>query len=426
MVENKTSFKKRVVVLGAGFAGIACAQKLQKRMKHDGMAADLIEIVLIDRNDYHLFQADLYEVATAYAKGPEMKSAIALPIEDLLDKRYVNFVKAEVKGVDVKKKIIKLDRENMHYDYLVVALGSETNYFGIQGLEKNSFKLKTLSDALKIHREIESIFVKNAALEEKREIYINVGGGGATGVEMAGELSGLLKKLAKKYRYPQAKINVSLIEGGADLAAMDEKGTAVVLKRLQSLGVKVKLGSLIKKVMPGKIFLEKKGGADVKVPALNVLPSDLLIWTGGVKVNEIVQKSLGSAECRGAIKVNDFLQSENDERIFAAGDNAFFGQGLGMFAQVAYQEGAVIGENLLALILKEGKMKKLPELKVHYLLPLGGMYAIWQVKSGAIYKGFFIWAIRRLVFFRYALSVLPFWKALRKLVIGTKLFMGND
>ncbi len=428
--------KKRIVVLGSGFAGIACVKKLLRRFSlsmREGWCP--VEITLVDQNDYHLFQADLYEVATAYSGASagvtspagqnlaEVQSAIVLPLTDLLPiggaEPRVKFVQDEVVGIDRKKKTVKLRGAVLSYDYLVVALGSQTNYFGIPGLEKYSLNMKTLHDAFEIHNKLEALFQKVADAE--RDVYINVGGGGATGVEMAAELVGLLKRLSRKYKVPFGRVHVSLIEGSKDvLAALDKAGTAAVVSRLKKLGVKLRMGRYIQKVTNGKVFLEAKGRE------LNVLPSDVLIWTGGVQVSKVVQKFLGSAECRGAIAVNEFLQSNVDEEIFAAGDNAFVSKEYGMFAQVAYQEGEVIGENIWAAVTGEAEMKSLPKMKVHYLLPLGGRYAIWQVKSGRIYRGFFIWCIRRMVFFRYALSVLPFWKAVRKLVMGTKVFVRND
>lgn len=436
--------KKRIVVLGAGFAGIACVKKLLRRFSlgmKEGWSP--VEITLVDQNDYHLFQADLYEVATAYsgakvddAKGAgsgassaagqnlaEVQSAIVLPLTDLLPiqgaEPRVKFVQDEVVGIDRKKKTVKLRDGVLSYDYLVVALGSQTNYFGIPGLEKYSLNMKGLHDAVEIHNKLESLFKKVA--EAERDVYVNVGGGGATGVEMAAELVGLLKRLSRKYKVPFGRVHISLIEGSKDvLAALDKAGTAVVVSRLKKLGVKLRMGRYIQKVMNGKVFLEAKGRE------LNVLPSDLLIWTGGVQVSKVVQKFLGSAECRGAIAVNEFLQSNVDEKIFAAGDNAFLSKEYGMFAQVAYQEGELIGENIWAAVTGESEMKNLQKMKVHYLLPLGGRYAIWQVKSGRIYRGFFIWCIRRMVFLRYALSVLPFWKAVRKLLVGTRVFVRND
>lgn len=409
--------KKKILILGAGFAGIRCVQDLVKKLP-----ADLAEITLVDRNDFHIFHPDLYEIATAFSKQitkeclTRLKDTIAIPIADLINTERVKFIQDEVISISKDKMEVRLKKKLLKYDYLVVAIGSVTNYFGIPGMEKYAFPMKQVSDALTINCHLDQLFHNFWSKGSlKKDVFINVGGGGATGVETAAELVGSLSCLSLKYRYPRNLIHLSLIEGTGSLAVLDKKGTEIVAGRLKKLGVKIYFQKFIERVEKKKVYL--KGG--------EVIDSDILIWTGGVMVNPVVQKSLGSPQHRGAIEVNQFLQSKSNSNIFAAGDNAFYSKSAGMFAQVAYQEGKCVAENLRRLVLGETKLQRFKFTQEYYLLPLGGTYAIWRFR-GHYFRGFWVWAIRRMVFFRYALSVLPFHKALARLFRGTRIFIQND
>jgi len=199
------------------------------------------------------------------------------------------------------------------------------------------------------------------------------------------------------------------------LAALNRTGTKVVTRRLNQLGVKIYFNHYIGKVEKKSLYFKGEGA----------IPSDVLIWTGGVMVNKLVQKFLGTSKLRGAIEVNHFLQSKSDPRIFAAGDNAFYSKQAGMFAQVAYKQGACVADNLVSLVKGKGALRPFKFEHEHYLLPLGGTYAIWRFR-GRIFSGTWVWALRRLVFFRYALTILPLRKSLVKLFKGTKIFVQND
>lgn len=419
---NKTK-SRNIIILGAGFAGIRVAQDLTKNFKQPDY-----EIILIDRNDFHVFQADLYEVATAFNEKiteqclTGLKDTVATPIKDLIDSKRVQFLQDEVLDISHESKEIFLKKSGkLHYDYLVVALGSDTNYFDIPGLKQHSFPLKTVQDAIKIDCHLDQLFLKLWKNKEVRDVYITVGGGGATGVEMAGELVNYVKCLTKKYNYPLNRVTVQLIEGSDSLVGLSKKGTDIILKCYKKKGIKIYLESFINEVIESQITLKLKDSSFKKIP------SDFLIWTGGVMINQIVDKALGDASKRGAMPVNPFLQSEHDRNIFVAGDCSYYAWGglkLPMLAQIAYKEAAIVAENIISLIAGR-ELKEFVAPKPKFLIPLGGKYAL-LVWDKHIFKGFFPWFLKRFVYFKYALSILPFWKALRKFFHSTKVFVEND
>lgn len=418
---------RKVVILGGGFAGIRVAQDLARKF----IAARMkLEIILVDKESVHVFRADLFEVATAFNKKitekclTQLKETIATPIHRLVAGR-ARFIQDEVSGIDSDKRVVHLKNTGeLKYDYLIVTLGSETNYFNIPGLRENAMAMKTVQDGIKFNCRLDEFFKDLWGRKISRTVNIVIGGGGPTGVEMAAELIGSLKKLCKKYDYDCRKINVELIEGTDKLLGMEGQGTELVLARFKRLGVQIYLQNLIQKVEKKELILKSTGGKIKKKFY------DILVWTGGVMVNPVVAASLGRKKYGGAILVNPFLQSAKNRNIFAAGDNAFFpdhanpGKRLPMLGSVAVEEGSVLAENVFYLI-QGREMRNFEHGKTQMIIPIGGKYAIW--KSGErLFSGAWVWVIRRLVYLKYALSILPFWAAMKKFLRSTEIFMDND
>jgi NADH dehydrogenase len=421
--------KVRVVILGAGFAGLRAALDLPKRLK--GIPH---EITLVDRSDVHLYTPDLYEIATAFNCHlnheclVRLRDTVATPIRSLVNPKEVNFVQDWVADILPEKKKVALKRNGeLSYDILVVALGSTAAYFNIPGLEEHSYALKTIRDALAINSHLDHLF--NNLRTQKRpgrkhsEVHITVGGGGPAGVELVAELAQYLNLLCKKYDYPRSRVHVHLVEALGELAGMGVRGTALLLKRLKSHGVITHLNQFVAKVDGHAVHLKTSGGKK------ECIPCQFLVWTGGVQVNPVVAQSFGDPLCRGAIPVHDTLQSKRDVSVFAAGDNAVLidpltEKPLPMMAQFAFLEGACIAKNIENLLrgrpLQRGKFHK-PVM----IVPVGGRYGVMSVGRW-ILKGKRVWLLRRLVSLRYAIMIGPFWKALRKWRRDTKVFVGND
>lgn len=421
--------KVKIVILGAGFAGLRVAQDLPKRLR--GVSH---EIVLIDRSDIHLYAPDLYEIATAFNPHlnheclVRLRDTVATPIRSLINPKEVDFVQDWVAGILSEKKKVVLKRHGeMSYDLLVVALGSTAAYFNIPGLEEHAYPLKTIRDALAINSHLDHLFNNLRAQKgpgrKHFEVHITVGGGGPAGVELVAELAQYLNLLCKKYAYPRSRVHVHLVEALGELAGMGFRGTTLLLKRLKSHGVTIHLNRFIAKVDGHTLHLKTSGGKK------ECIPCQFLVWTGGVQVNPVVAQSFGDPLWRGAIPVHGTLQSKRDASVFAAGDNAALvdprtQKSLPMMAQFAFLEGACIAKNIENLL----RGRPLQPEKFHrsiMIVPVGGRYGVMRVGRW-ILKGKRVWLLRRLVSLRYAMMIGPFWKALRKWRKDTKVFVGND
>jgi len=406
---------KHILILGAGVAGLACAQKLSAH------ASDQIRITLVDESDVHVLKADLYEVATAFNKEiteeclVRLKATVATPISSLVDPECVEFIRDCVVKIDFKKKTVSLKKKKVSYDYLVVALGSVTNFFNIPGIEKSAYPLKTVRDALKLNCALDHLFFDLYQKGSQRSVHITIGGGGTSGVEVACELYSSLTKLCRKYHYPRSKVHVQLIQSGSELGGCQKKGTELIKKRLEKLGVCVYCDHRIEKVSPGKVEI-----SDAQKKQ-KMLSSDLLVWTAGVQVNPVVGE---------AIRVNASLRFTKFPAVFAAGDNAYLadprhkGSRFPMMAYIAKVQGALVAENILRL-LHSRPLRSFKPVHEWLLIPLGGKFGLFKV-GPILFTGFFAWLIRRFVILRYHLSVLPFLRALRKWRVSEKLFVKND
>lgn len=415
---------KHVVIVGAGVAGLHCAQRLAKK------APANIRITLVDSSDVHVLKADLYEVATAFNKEitdecmVQLKAAVATPIVSLVDPTRVHVVQDSVTAIDPSKQTVKLKKnKTLHYTTLVLALGSVTNFFKVPGIEKHAFPLKTVQEALAINCHLDGLFHEQWKKKKPAPIYINIGGGGPTGVEMASELYASLKKLCKKYKFPYAKVHVQLIQSGQDLGSLDDKGTAKILNRLERMGVCVYRGFRITKITEDSVLMK-----DAK-NKVKTLPNSMLIWTAGVSVHPVVA-AIGDAKKGGAVEVDPTLKSKKYPNIFAAGDNAFLetpnkpGVRVPMLAHAAWEEGKLVADNIVHTLRKE-KLRSYNPGDAWMILPLGGKFAIFKAGPFLI-SGFLAWFIRRLVIFRYHFSTMPFRRAFKKWQKGGEIFEQND
>ena len=365
----------RIVVLGGGFAGIAACKALLKNTNRSE-----VQIILIDKNSYHLFTPSLYELASA----EETTKNICIPLHEIL--KGIELIKGEVQRVSNKEVLIKqtnkLKDVSMTFDYLIIALGSESAYYGIPGLKEYSIPFKTLEDAVKIKEAIKRIKGKN--LPAGRQVII--GGGGFSGTELACELV--------RHRNGQ---NLTVIQGSECLLKeLDKRICNKATERLEKKGVKIVLGSHIKKVDKNFAYTDSEK-----------YPYDVFVWTGGVEANS-VQNDF-EKDKRGDLVVNDKLQITNSKNIFAAGDIA---AGYPWVAQIAEDEGKLAGENVANLT--KGKPLKSYEFNhFGYVVPLGGHFAAAQLGK-TVFMGFLGWVLEQIVLLRYLLSILPLNKAFKR------------
>ena len=218
-------------------------------------------------------------------------------------------------------------------------------------------------------------------------------------------------------------MHLHLVEARGELIEFGSKASRLIVNRLKKEMVTVHLGRFVIRVDANFVYLKVVDGKRERIPC------QFLVWTGGVQVNPIVAQSVGSASARGAIPVDATLQSSAYPEIFAAGDNAALinprtGKLYPMLAQFAFLEGKLVAENIAHLVRKRALRKH------HFhppiiVIPMGGRYGIMKVGRW-ILKGKRVWLLHRLVSLRYAIGIVPFWKALRKWRRDTKVFVGND
>ncbi len=398
--------RKNIIIAGAGFGGITSSLILAKKI---GNLRNEYEIILIDRHHHQLYTPALYEIAAIPRESVSslsLKSSILIPINDIVSGKSIKFICDEVIGLESKeRRVILKNLGEIPYEYLTFALGSETNYFGIPGLQEHSFPLKTFDDAARLRNTIEDTLRKKEALK------IVVGGAGASGVELVAEFVNFVCILKEKI-LPAVKVcNVEflLIEAAPDiLPGFDSWIINKTKKRLGRLGIRLKTSTSITNVSWQQIELED-GSQE---------PYDIFIWAGGVKGPSLFEKLNLPLSSKGALQIDEYLQVRDaGGRILAIGDNSSFtnphtGKPLVWNVPVAEEEGKLAAENILRAIQGREKKKFVPWTKYPYVLVVGGRYAI----ADLIYIRF--WGIlglaaKALVELRYLLFILPPVKAFR-------------
>lgn len=413
----------RVVILGAGFGGVRCALDLEKNISKDS------EIIVIDKNDYHTFQPALYEVASAFYVGNnprcqkfdfhKIKRSAAIPLRAVFKGKNIKFIQSEVKSVDVAVKNITFSSgEVMNFDYLVFALGSETNYFGIPHLAEKSYPLKSVEDALNIKAAIDELFY-NAKSDEM--IKIAIGGGGVAGSEFAGELMGDIAKLVRRHKHLRDKVTVTVIEASPNVLGGAAPWIAeTAKKRLEDLGVKILTSKKITDIADKEVLLE--GGEKV--------PFNILIWTAGIKANSIFSKISGlniDKSCK--IIVDLSLQAHPHSNVFAIGDNTWCfdpetQRAAPTMMKTATDQGALAAKNVINLI--NGKpLEKYKHQGGKFIVPIGGRFGIADL--GKVHLiGSMAWFLKQLTFLQYFATILPIHKALKFWLLGQRVFSKND
>ncbi len=372
----------RVVIIGAGFGGINLVKKLKNKP---------FQVVLINKTNYHLFQPLLYQVATAGLEA----SSIAFPVRGIFSHKD-NFIfrLAEVTNVLPDQNRVETNIGPISYDYLVIGTGSTSNFFGNINFEKLAKGMKSLYEAIGL-RNFGLQGLENTLLltdKEEKEVALNIVivGGGPTGVELAGALAEFRKKIFPK-DYPELSpdlMSIHLMESAPQLLAhMSESASRETFKYLTKMGVQIKLNTLVKDYDGTKAYLSDG----------TVIYSKYFIWSAGVKGN----MPAGLKEevvARGArIKVDEFNRVLNVDNIFAIGDVAQVStdpelpKGHPMLAQVAIQQGKLLGDNLARLENKQ-KMQPFKYRDKGTMATIGRNKAVADIGKLHL-TGFFAWVI---------------------------------
>ena len=384
--------KKKIIVIGCGFGGLQFVKNLKK---------DVYDILIIDKVNYHQFQPLFYQVAASQIEP----ATIAFPLRKIFQNRKdIRIRLATVESLNDNEKTISTSIGEFSYDYLIIASGAKTNYFGNEEIENNSLSLKSTFKAMTIRNKTLMNFERILYKEDKTGLYnIVIVGGGATGVELAGAFAEMKKEVLPK-DYPNIlahNVNVYLLEGSNHtLSAMSPFAQKYSEKYLNKMGVIVKTG----------VFVKKYDGENVVLSNGETITSKNVIWSAGVIGNPIggVPKDLLLPS--GRIKVNRINRVEPLDSVFAIGDVAYmetekYPKGHPQLANVAIGQAKNLAKNINRITKEDN-----PKLKYYEYRNLGTMATVGRNKAlvdlpFAKFKGGFAWLIWMFLHLMLILSV---------------------
>lgn len=381
--------KKKILILGGGFGGLYTYLSLRKEFK----SCD-IDVTIVNRTNYFLFTPMLHEVAT----GGLSHHQVVESIRQFIYKTDTKLVVSEIVSVNLEDKKVHTKDGDLPYDFLVISLGSSTNFFNTKGAEENSFILKDLSSAINIRKNFIEVFEKASLMENseerKKELSFGIVGGGPTGVELVSETAELfLDTFSKYYKNSICKNDVSLylINSGPELLApFDSVLRKKALKILEKKGVKVLLNTRVKEVKEDSIVFSD----DTALPVKHV------VWTAGVKPNTPEFTSPVLLDKSGRIVVDEFLQMKDHKEVYALGDVASVldknGIPFPMLAQVALKEARIVGKNIKR-DLSGKELIPFSYVSKGELVSLGRFQAVANI-WGLKFTGVFAWFLWRTVY----------------------------
>jgi NADH dehydrogenase len=416
-IQEKTRAAPHVVIIGGGFGGLQAAKALGNQP---------VQVTIIDRNNFHLFQPMLYQVATA-GLAP---SDIANPLRAVLEKQAnTGVLMAEVTGIDRDQQQVLLgENQALHYDYLIVATGATSNYFGHPEWEKLAPGLKSVNDALEIRRQVLSAFeaAEREPDEQKRKALLTfvLVGGGPTGVELSGAIAELARESLKgDFRHIDPTMTrIVLVQGPKRIlpsfpAPLAEQAS----KKLQQLGVEIRTGLHVKEVRQDGVMIGDEH-----------LATENVIWTAGVKASPAGEWLHADVDHDGRVKVQQDLTVPGYSNIFVIGDTALAtqnGKHLPGLAPVAMQEAKYVASVIVSRVRGET-----PPTRFHYfdkgtLATVGRNFGIVSI-GPARFAGLLAWLIwlfvhilfligarnRLLVFIQYAWTYVTFQRGTRVIV----------
>ncbi|WP_245584592.1 FAD-dependent oxidoreductase [Spirochaeta cellobiosiphila] len=429
---------RNIVILGGGYGGVAAAKKLLKGLKKQ----EATQITLIDRNPFHTLMTELHEVAG----GRVEEDSIRISLKKIFAGTAVHVVIDEIENIDFDQKVLSGRDKEYKYDYLVMGVGAEPEFFGVTGAQDHSFTLWSYNDAIKLREHIENCFLEASRTSDliKRQQLLTfvVAGAGFTGVEMLGELLEWKKKLCGQYDVKSDEVRVILVEAQREILPM-------LPRKLRDKSVK---------------FIEKKGGeilldsAITEVTADDIKISDLsiatktLVWSCGVKgsafageLKPLHETKKESRQCQNVAEdgtcsddtnlrfniqkkcrviTNEYMQSEAYENVYIIGDVTWHLEGhktLPQIVETALQTGECAASNIIADI--QGKDKKAFKSNYHgYMVSIGSKYAVANL-MGMMMSGFMAMAMKHIVNLHYLWSVTGFngcWEYLMARFFGIK------
>ncbi|MHC1748374.1 MAG: FAD-dependent oxidoreductase [Cellulosilyticaceae bacterium] len=388
---------KHIYIIGGGYGGVEAALTLQKKKK----AADNIEIHLIDKNNYHTLLTELHEVAAERVED----DGIIVPFKQIFEYTDVDVIQDNVSEIKFEDKKIVTEHGTYDYDYLVLALGSEPNYFGIEGMKEYAMPFWSYDQCLAVKERVKENFQKakyeKNATKRKEYLTFVVGGGGFTGTELVGELAHWTNQLAVEYGIDRSEVSIILVEAqDTVLSILDKKLIDKAVNYMSNkLGIKILTSTRVTKVEEDKIIVNDK----------QIIPTYTFVWTGGVKANEdLANEDLEKG--RGARIVVDGYTRTQHKDVYAVGDLSLFtteeGNPLAALVESAMQTGKAAGKNILHDIRSEEVEKCKPALH-GVMVSFGHKYAVAQLggKGNIKLSGFFALLMKHFINLHYLFGI---------------------
>lgn len=389
--------KEKVIVIGAGYSGVAATKLLSKKLKGTDT-----QITLIDRHSYHTMMTELHEVAG----GRVEPTAIQYDLQRLFcHNKNVEIVTDTVTGIDKENKVVQTKMGEYPFDHLIIGMGGEPNDFGTPGVKENGFTLWSFEDALKIRKHIEDI-VEKAAIEpdaEKRKAMLTfvVCGSGFTGIEMVGELMDWRDRLAKDFKLSKDDFTLKVVEAMPTILNMLDRGGAAKAERyMKKHGVEILTESPIVEVAKDHIVL--KDGSTI--------PTHTLIWTAGVKATSDAA-DFGIEKARAnRLVANQYMQAKGyeDKNIYIIGDLVYYeetpGKPTPQIVQAAEQTAHCAAENVIASI-KGGEKHPFKSNYQGFMVSIGSRYGVANLFGKIKLSGFFAMFMKHVVNLKYFFDI---------------------
>lgn len=380
----------KVIIVGGGFAGVTCALRLARQ------APTAIQITLVSANP----DFEYYPRLHTFMRGADHRAPAEIPLTNLFQGMPITYIEGQVTAVDpVAKKVTLSNGTELTADAIVLALGSQTDFFGIEGLSDMSFSLKSVADATRLSVHVEEMFADYARVEGPERIvglHFVVVGGGPAGVDLAGELAARTRTLCRQYQINDSLVTVDIIEAAPRLLPMmPERVSRRVERRLQTMGVHVYLNrNMVREGSWTAYFQDMTLGAKT------------VVWTAGVTTNRLYQSIPGFeiAKRKGRVVVTETLEAKGFPGVFIAGDAAdTLYAGL---AQTAIHDGAFIADVIADRVSGSTKTRAYKPKPVAYNIGVGPRWSVLKIGPIVIF-GVLASLARHAIDFRFFSSILP-------------------
>lgn len=369
---------KKIVIIGAGYAGVLTAKKLAKKIKKQKISD--VEVTIIDKKPFHTMLTELHEVAA----GRVDEDSIKISLKKVFAGRKVNVKLDTVNEINFDTKTVMGKESTYEYDYLVIAAGSKPTFYGVPGVEEHAFKLWSYEDAILLKDHILQTFRKASCIkdlnEKKRLLTFYVVGAGFTGVEMAGELAEYTPILCEKYEIDPSEVTIVVADGlSRPIPNLTEKLSSKVAKRLNKMGVQLCLNATVTQLGGDYIELTCNDKTEKKEVGT-------VIWGAGIQSSDITAVAANSLEKQkgGRIQVDKYLRSSKDENVYVIGDNMYYipegeQNSVPQMVENCEQSSDVAAKNMIIALTGKGEMEIYKPSFHGVMVCIGGRYGVAHV-----------------------------------------------